>query len=205
MPMGTTDTSTTRTSIALDVVADELDLAEPVADHGDAGAPERATDEVEGDKGAVVHPADACDDRRERPHDRHEAAITIAFGPCCSKNACAFSMFSILNSRESGRRKSDGPTFRPNRYPVCSPATAATAMSAATSASGWCSVPDDDQQTRREQQRVAGQEESDQQSGLGEHDQQHAPQAVRVDQMVRVEPARAEREIRHDPKVSIQC
>ncbi|CAM4175497.1 hypothetical protein STAL104432_32665 [Streptomyces albus] len=42
-------------------------------------------------------------------------ASTSDLGPCFSKNSCAFSTFSCLNSRESGRRKSAGPTFLPNR------------------------------------------------------------------------------------------
>ncbi len=42
-------------------------------------------------------------------------ASTRDFAPCFSKKACAFSTFSCLNSRESGRRKSEGPTLRPKR------------------------------------------------------------------------------------------
>lgn len=37
------------------------------------------------------------------------------FGPCFSKNSCAFSTFSCLKSLELGRVKSAGPTFRPKR------------------------------------------------------------------------------------------
>ena len=42
-------------------------------------------------------------------------ARMIDLGPWCAKNSLAFSTFSCLNSFESGRRKRDGPTLRPNR------------------------------------------------------------------------------------------
>ena len=42
-------------------------------------------------------------------------ARTSDFGPYFSKNSWAFSTFSCLKRRESGRLKSDGPTLRPKR------------------------------------------------------------------------------------------
>jgi hypothetical protein len=53
------------------------------------------------------------------------------------------------------------------------------------------------QQPGREEQRVARQEEPDEQARLGEHDEQQAPDAVRVEQVVGVQPARPEGESRH--------
>lgn len=41
-------------------------------------------------------------------------ARTRDFGPYFSKNSWALVTFSCLKSRESGRLKSDGPTFLPN-------------------------------------------------------------------------------------------
>lgn len=52
-------------------------------------------------------------------------ASTSDFGPCFSKNSCALVTFSCLKRRESGRVKSDGPTFLPNMYPTWSPTMAA--------------------------------------------------------------------------------
>ena len=43
------------------------------AEQRDAGTPQDAADDVEDEERAVLHAADAGDDRRERPHDRHEA------------------------------------------------------------------------------------------------------------------------------------
>src|SRR5690606_15170529 len=57
----------------VDVVADELDLAEQVAEHRDARAPQDRTDRVVGDEDAVAHRRGARDDRGEGAHERHEA------------------------------------------------------------------------------------------------------------------------------------
>lgn len=42
-------------------------------------------------------------------------ARTRDLGPCFSKNSWALTTFSCLKRRESGRVKSEGPTFLPNR------------------------------------------------------------------------------------------
>jgi hypothetical protein len=56
-----------------DVGCDERDLAEEIAEHGHTGAPQQATEGVEGREGAVPHVAGARDDGGEGAHDRYES------------------------------------------------------------------------------------------------------------------------------------
>ena len=99
-------------------------------------------------------------------------ARTIVFAPCGSKNSSVRSMYSCLKSRESGRRKIDGPDLRPERVAHLVPDDRSH------------EAPDEDdrevqvallgEEARGEQQRVAGEEEAEQQPDLGEDDE-HQP------------------------------
>ncbi|CAM5595166.1 hypothetical protein SHIRM173S_08067 [Streptomyces hirsutus] len=96
-------------------------------------------------------------------------AITSALGPCLSMNCWARSAFSCLKKRELGRRKRALPTFARRR-----------SRTRALAQDGGHRDGEHDQpqglveelvvgheKTRCEQQRVAGQEEADDQAGFG--------------------------------------
>ena len=90
--------------------------AEEVAEAGDADGPEEPADDVVGEEGAVVHLADAGEDRRERAHDRHEAGEHDRLGAVLVEELVGLvARTRCLKSLESGRRKSDGPTCLPNQ------------------------------------------------------------------------------------------
>lgn len=58
----------------LDVVADEGDVAEEVAEGRDSDCPDESTEDVVGQEGSVAHASDAGNDRGEGPDDGHEAS-----------------------------------------------------------------------------------------------------------------------------------
>ena len=120
-------------------------------------------------------------------------ASTMVFGPCWSKKCSVRSMYSRLKKRESGSRKSRGPGLLADGEPDL------------VADHGGGEAPDEDgrevelalvgEEPGGEEERVAGEEEADQQAGLGEDDEHQPDLAVRaqvVEDLLRVE---AEREI----------
>jgi MFS family permease len=177
----------------LDVGGDEGHLAEEVAQHGDAGAPQRPADDVVHHEDAVVHLAHPGDDRGEGAHDRHEPrqhdrarAVLLEEGvplgdvllleppgvgsPEQRRSDLASEQVADLVTGDRGER--DQEADQPERVVEVAPVG--------------------DEQAGREQQRVAGQEEPDQQPGLGEDDDEDAEQAEGGDQLLRVQEVGAE-------------
>src|SRR4051794_40654490 len=100
-------------------------------------------------------------------------------------------MYSGLMIFASGLRPIRGPTTSPMVKPTWSPTTAAAKQPTSTSArfsDPWLA-----NQPGREHQRVAGEEEADEQPGLGEDDEHEPDLAVgaeRVEDRLRVEAER---------------
>lgn len=177
----------------LDVLVHEVDLAEGRTEQRHPDAPEHAPDDVERDERAVVHPAHTGDDRREGPHDGHEAGQHQRLRAVLLEELVG--LLDVLLLEEAGVRALEE---RGSHLPAEEIADLVTddrrqGDQDADQPQRVLQVARRHQQTRGEQQGVAGQEEADQQPGLGEHDEQEAGQPEGVEQIIRVQPARAER------------
>ncbi len=168
----------------LDVLAEELDLAEEVAERGDPDRPQQSTDDVVGDERPIAHVGDAGDDRCERAHDRDEAGEDDRLRAVALEEHVGLGDvlgFEQSRVRAIEQRRSD-------------PLAEEVADLVAGDRRDREAYEDDRQrrhvlgelgergllQRRRrcqeageEQQRVAGQEEPEQQTGLGEDDRRH--------------------------------
>ena len=174
-----------------DVVLDEVDLAEEVAERSDSHAPEQSSDDVVGDEGAVVHLRRARHDRDEGPDDRDEPGehhrLRAVLLEELRRPVHVFATEEpAVGAVEQGRaelpadRVADlvtgdrGDRDRHQQDPDVG------------------QRPVGGEQARGEEQRVAGQEEADQQARLDEDDREDAERAEGLDQLLRLEPARPE-------------
>ena len=118
-------------------------------------------------------------------------ASTIVFGPWRSKNWCVRSTYSCLKSRDSCCVNRRGPS----RLPIVADFGAdERADEAADDEQRDVEVALTGEHTRGEQQRVAGEEEADEQAGLGEDDEPQPDLAVRtqrVDEILGSRPSSA--------------
>ena len=118
-------------------------------------------------------------------------ASTIVLAPCWSKKSSVRSMYSRLNNLESGRRNRRGPVFWPMVKPTWSPMTAAAKHPSEDGGEVQLALVGED--PGGEQERVAGQEEADEQAGLGEDDEHQPDLAVRaqvVEDLLRIQTER---------------
>ena len=103
-------------------------------------------------------------------------ASTMVLAPWWSKKSSVRSMYSRLKNRESGRRNSRGPTVAPMVNPTWSPITAAAKQPMRTAAR--LSLPWLARMPGGEEERVAGEEEAEQEAGFGEDDEHQPDLAV---------------------------
>ena len=157
-------------------IVSPITSASEVAGQRDAEHPDERADHVEGDERAAAHLADAGEDRRERPHDGHEAGEHDRLGAVLLEELLgAVDVLPFEQARI-------GPAEEPRAHPL--PDREADLVAD----HGGREAPDEDgrevelalvgQEPGGEEQRVAGEEEADQQPGLGEDDQHQPDLAV---------------------------
>ncbi len=182
----------------LDVVPDERDLPQEVAEHGDPAAPQHAADQVEDHEAAVVHPAHPGDDRGEGAHDRHEAGQHDRLRSVSLEEGGGLLDVLLLEDPGVGAAEEARPDLAAEEVADLVPRHRGGHDQCADQPERLVQVGAvGHQQAGGEQQRVTGQEEADQQAGLGEDDGQDAEQAEGGDQGGRIEPGRAEGEAGH--------
>jgi ABC-type antimicrobial peptide transport system, permease component len=205
----------------LDVLVHELDLAEPGTEQRDARAPHHAADDVEGEEGAVLHAADAGDDRRERAHDGHEAGQHQGLRPVLLEELVGLDHVLLLEQAGVRAGEERGPDLLAEEVARLVAEDRGETDQRDRGPQREVHGVRGDQQTAGEQQRVTRQEETDEQAGLGEDDQQQAPYAEVVQERVRIQPAGTEGKRHHGsgllrvkggaavlygrPKLSTQC
>lgn len=177
----------------LDVLVHEVDLAEGRAQYRHADAPEDAADDVVRDERAVVHPADTGDDRRERPDDGDEAGQHQRLRSVLLEELVG--LLDVLLLEETGVRplEEGRPHLAAEEIADLVTDDRRQGDQETDEPQGVLQVSGRHQKSCGEQQGVTGQEEADEQSGLGEHDEQESGQPEGVEQIIRVQPARAER------------
>ena len=124
-------------------------------------------------------------------------ASTMVIFPYLAKNASDFSMYSCLRSFAFGRLNTGGRSCSRSRTRPCCRRTR-PGQQADEQPEVDVQGAGRDEQAGDEQQRVAGQEEAEQDAALAEDDQEdaeHRPRAHGRDQVRRVEPARQEGEV----------
>ena len=152
------------------------DSPEDVAEAGDPHRPQQAPDDVVGHEGAVLHRAHPGEDRGEGPHDRDEP------GQHDRLRAVALEVLPGLLDVLLLEDPRVGPAEQRRADPV------PEGVADLVAGHGGHEAADEDdrqrgevplgrQQAGREEERVAGQEEPDQQARLGENDGEQADEA----------------------------
>ena len=177
---------------SVDEIGDPRDEADQVAEHREAEAPQHRADEVVERVPAPRHVPDARGDRRERAHDRHEAGQDDRQAAEALEERVR--ALDVLHAEDAGLL-----ALEHRRSALVADEIADFAADEGRQGDQQRDDPDVDaedvarvrQQTRDHQQRVAGQQEADQQAGLGEDDEAHhekGPGAGRGDDRLGVEP-----------------
>jgi hypothetical protein len=147
---------------------DERNVAKPVAKANHGRDPTGSTNNIEGKEARVVHLADAGNEGRERPDDGHELGINdcLAAVPLIKRmrpiEVLAPEYFGIALEQTVTKRRSQqeaDAVARDRRD--CEEQDDHTDLELARSSDD----PD------REQERIARQKETDQETALGEHDE----------------------------------
>ena len=159
----------------LEVVPDEVDLAEVVAEHGDAGAPQHRADAGVEEEPLRVHPAGPGDHRDEGPHDRHEPGHhdrPVAVPVEELVGAVQVLRFQEPRVRVPEQRGAETPADVVAGHV---PAERRGRQDHADQPERYVDGAVRDEQTDSEQQRVTRQDR-EQQPALDEHDRRGAPQ-----------------------------
>ncbi|CAI7662541.1 unnamed protein product [Penicillium discolor] len=175
-----------------DEVPDPRDVGDEVADHREPEAPDHRSDEVVERVAPPRHVAHAGRDRSERAHDRHEAredhgeaaealeervgALDVLLAEqarflAFEHRGAALVPDDVAELAPDERREGDEQGDDPDVHAE--------------------DVARVGQQARDDEQRVTGQEEADQQTGLGEDDEadhEERPRTRRPDDRLRIEP-----------------
>ena len=162
--------------------------AERVAEHRDADGPEQRADHVVESERAAAHRADARHHGRERAHDRHEAGEHDGLRAVTVEERLG--ALDVLLFEQARVRAAEEPGPEPVADRVADLGPDDRGDEAADDDERDVEVALRCEQPGGEQQRVAGEEEADQQPGLGEDDQPEPDLAVgaqRVDDVLGIE------------------
>ena len=175
-----------RQEVLVDAVTD--DVREQVPGQRDAEHPDERADHVEGEERAAGHAADAGEHRCERADDGHEPRQDHRLRSVLLEELLG--AVDELLFEEARLLPAEDP--RPRLLPDGEPDLVADhrRREAADQDGGEVELALLGEQPGSEEQRVAGEEEAEQQPGLGEDDQHEADLAVRaqrVDHLLRVE------------------
>ena len=185
-----------REDVLVDVLADGV--AEEVAQHREADGPDERADDVVEEERPPRHLADAGQRRGEGPDDRHETGDHDRSRTVLLEERLR--PFDVCLFEDAGVRLAEQPWSEP----LADREAHLVAQHRSDEAAEHhhrdveLSLPRED--ARGEQQRVAGQEETDQQTGLGEHDDPQRDLRVRtqrVDEFLDVEPEDCEQRAVH--------
>ena len=160
---------------SVDEVGDPRDEPDQVAEHREAEAPQHGADEVVERVLAPWHVADARGDGRERAHDRHEAGQDDRQAAEALEERVR--ALDVLDAEDAGFL-----ALEDRRAALVADEVADLAADEGREGDQQRDDPDVDaedvaacsvEQTRDHQERVAGQQEADEQAGLGEDDEAH--------------------------------
>ena len=164
----------------LDVRLDEGDIAEEVARQGHEASPEERPNGAEGEEFPEVHPADPSDCGDERAHDRDESGEHDRAGPVLLEEGV--SLVDVLTPKKPGIGLSE--QGRAHLVPNPIPDDVADDGHCNEEHYRHADIDRDealgDEHAGDEQEGVAGQEEADEESALGEDNAEHHPECHRA-------------------------